>query len=522
MASDDVIRTIVAQVMDKLQASGQVVESGRQHTASRTDGAHGAGRGVGYGGGATGAPSPRGGQRPAGGPSLLVVLTAGDSQLDEVYRQVGRLGDLAPRVRVFLSPSARKVLDLPALRRACPMAELLPAEVGFELRGLVEEADAVLLPSLTLSLASKIAHLDGDTAASLFPIYALSRGKTVLACTQALYGLRSDLPGAAAPFRRKVDQIVAGMQEVGVQVVPLDQLGAAWGAPAVVSQAAAQAPVGGARAPVSPPKTASCGGNAEHCAGCGLCVEKNPSAVQSLVRSGAVRVGAAAGTKVSNREVAGMIDHTLLKADATEAEIRKICAEAREHRFASVCVNPGWVGLCAQLLAGSSVKVCTVIGFPLGATTPTAKAVETRDAIANGASEVDMVINVGALKSGNDDLVRRDIAAVVESARGQAIVKVILETALLSREEKVKACLLAKMVGADFVKTSTGFSTGGATVEDIALMRETVGPDMGVKASGGIRSTEDAQAMIAAGATRIGASASVAIAKGTAAAKGSY
>ncbi|MDY0002964.1 MAG: deoxyribose-phosphate aldolase [Polyangia bacterium] len=217
-----------------------------------------------------------------------------------------------------------------------------------------------------------------------------------------------------------------------------------------------------------------------------------------------------------------MIDHTLLKADATEAEIRKLCAEAREHGFASVCVNPGWVGLSAELLAGSPVKVCTVIGFPLGATTPTAKAVETRDAIANGATEVDMVINVGALKSGNDDLVRRDIAAVVESARGQAITKVILETALLSREEKVKACLLAKMAGADFVKTSTGFSTGGATVEDIALMRETVGPEMGVKASGGIRSAEDAQAMIAAGATRIGASASVAIAKGTSAGKGAY
>ncbi|MFH2005495.1 MAG: deoxyribose-phosphate aldolase [bacterium] len=221
-----------------------------------------------------------------------------------------------------------------------------------------------------------------------------------------------------------------------------------------------------------------------------------------------------AGTRVADRNIARLIDHTMLKADATETEIRKLCEEAREYTFASVCVNPTNVALAASLLQGTPVLVCTVIGFPLGATTPTAKGIETRDAIANGAREIDMVINVGALKSGDDDLVRRDISAVVEAARGQAIVKVIIETALLSREEKIKACLLAKMAGANFVKTSTGFSTGGATAEDIALMRETVGPDMGVKASGGVKSAEDAKALIAAGATRIGASASVAIAKG--------
>jgi deoxyribose-phosphate aldolase len=462
-----------------------------------------------------------------------VVLTAGDFQLDEVYRQLGVLVDRAQRVRLFLSPSARKVLDLPAIRRACPHAELLPSELGFELRRLVEEADAVLLPTLTLSLASKLAHLDGDTAASILPIYALSRGKPVLACTQGLYGLRSDLPGAGPAFRSKLELILSGMKEVGVLVVPIVQLASFPLSGSVTVGNPAPKPAGssssspalarpGSSGPVGSSKTTACNGTPEQCAGCGLCAEKNPPAVESLVRSGAARIGAAAGTRVTNRQVAQMIDHTLLKADATEAEIRKLCAEAREHGFASVCVNPGWVGLSAELLAGSPVKVCTVIGFPLGATTPTAKAVETRDAIANGATEVDMVINVGALKSGNDDLVRRDIAAVVESARGQAITKVILETALLSREEKVKACLLAKMAGADFVKTSTGFSTGGATVEDIALMRETVGPEMGVKASGGIRSAEDAQAMIAAGATRIGASASVAIAKGTSAGKGAY
>jgi deoxyribose-phosphate aldolase len=212
--------------------------------------------------------------------------------------------------------------------------------------------------------------------------------------------------------------------------------------------------------------------------------------------------------------VARLIDHTLLKPDATEEQVRKLCREARQYNFASVCVNPTHVALAARLLKGSQVKVCTVIGFPLGATTPTAKAIETRDALANGAEEIDMVINVGALKSGDDDLVRRDIQSVVEAARGHAIVKVILETALLSKEEKVKGCLLAKMAGADFVKTSTGFGPGGATVEDIALMRETVGPEMGVKASGGVRDLETAQAMVAAGATRIGASASVAIVTG--------
>ncbi|MFA6319279.1 MAG: deoxyribose-phosphate aldolase [Elusimicrobiota bacterium] len=205
-----------------------------------------------------------------------------------------------------------------------------------------------------------------------------------------------------------------------------------------------------------------------------------------------------------------MCDHTLLKANATQEEVAKLCAEARTYCFASVCVNPSYVAFSAQLLRGSGVKVCTVIGFPLGSTTSTVKAVEARDAIANGADEIDMVINIGALKSGNDAVVFDDIRAVREATRGR-VLKVILETSLLSREEKVRACLLSKKAGADFVKTSTGFSTGGATVEDVRLMRETVGPAMGVKASGGIRDAKIAQAMIEAGATRLGTSATVAI-----------
>ncbi|MFJ7306935.1 deoxyribose-phosphate aldolase [Peribacillus frigoritolerans] len=215
-----------------------------------------------------------------------------------------------------------------------------------------------------------------------------------------------------------------------------------------------------------------------------------------------------------SQNVAGLIDHTLLKADATKEQIKVLCEEAREYNFASVCVNPTWVKYASELLEGSEVKVCTVIGFPLGATTPETKAFETRDAIANGAHEVDMVINIGALKDKDDELVERDIRAVVAASTGKALSKVIIETSLLTDEEKVRACELAVKAGTDYVKTSTGFSTGGATVEDIALMRKTVGPDIGVKASGGVRNTSDAQNVIEAGATRIGASAGVSIVKG--------
>ena len=207
------------------------------------------------------------------------------------------------------------------------------------------------------------------------------------------------------------------------------------------------------------------------------------------------------------------IDHTLLKADASQEQIETLIEEAKKYDFASVCVNPTWVNFAAQALKATDVKVCTVIGFPLGANTPELKAFETSDAIQNGANEIDMVINIGALKSRNFDLVERDIRAVVEAAKG-TLVKVIIETCLLTDDEKVKACQIAQKAGADFVKTSTGFSTGGATVVDVALMRKTVGPDMGVKASGGARSYEDALAFIKAGATRIGASSGVAIMEG--------
>ena len=213
-------------------------------------------------------------------------------------------------------------------------------------------------------------------------------------------------------------------------------------------------------------------------------------------------------------ELNRMIDHTILKPEATEAAVQKIIVEAKEYNFFSVCINPCWVAFASEQLADTDVAVCTVIGFPLGANTPEVKAYEAADAIKNGANEVDMVINIGALKSQQYDHVRQDIQGIVDAAKGKALVKVIIETALLTDEEKVKACELAKEAGADFVKTSTGFSTGGAKVADIRLMRETVGPDMGVKASGGVHNAEEALAMIEAGATRIGASTGVAIVSG--------
>ena len=236
-----------------------------------------------------------------------------------------------------------------------------------------------------------------------------------------------------------------------------------------------------------------------------------PDRLRGVIDAGASRIGLHA-TGGAAGPVAGMIDHSLLNPDATRQDIEKLCREAAEFHFATVCINPSWVSLAVRLLHGSGVGVCTVIGFPLGATTADTKHYETRRAIFDGASEIDMVINVGALKSGDLAIVERDISAVVQPCReADRVSKVIIETALLTDDEKVAACTLAKAAGADFVKTSTGFASGGATAADIALMRRVVGADMGVKASGGVRDYEGVKALVAAGATRIGASAGVKI-----------
>lgn len=249
------------------------------------------------------------------------------------------------------------------------------------------------------------------------------------------------------------------------------------------------------------------------CAGCGHCLFHKKDAVKNIIDSGAERISTSIGIpEPVDIDIARMIDHTLLKPEATLDEIKKLCEEARQFHFASVCVNPGYVKYCYEQLKNSDVKVCTVIGFPLGATTTETKRFEAHQAIENGAKELDMVINIGRLKSGDYNYVFNDIQQIVLEAKPKkVIVKVIIETCLLSDEEKIKACLISKEAGADFVKTSTGFSKGGATAGDIALMRYVVGGSMGVKASGGVRSREDAELMIASGADRIGASASVKI-----------
>jgi deoxyribose-phosphate aldolase len=258
------------------------------------------------------------------------------------------------------------------------------------------------------------------------------------------------------------------------------------------------------RAAGAAPAGARCGCHA-------VVVECCPDRLRGILDAGASRLGVHAGGGAPG-DVASLIDHTLLKPDASREEIETLCREAAEFRFATVCVNPTWVALCATRLRQAGVGVCSVVGFPLGATTPDVKQYEARRAIFDGATEIDMVINVGALKSGDLRLLHGDIDAVARACRDAGVLsKVIIETALLTDQEKVAACTVARAAGADYVKTSTGFSSGGATVADVALMRRVVGPAVGVKAAGGVRDYEAAKAMLAAGATRVGASAGVRI-----------
>ena len=260
----------------------------------------------------------------------------------------------------------------------------------------------------------------------------------------------------------------------------------------------------------------------EACEDCrGHCAQKCPTRVARVVDAGADRLSASLGTTRIAADLAGMIDHTILRPDATEAEIAQLCDEARRYRFASVCVNPNWVPLCARLLRGTGVKVCTVVGFPLGAHATESKVFEARKALREGAHEIDMVLNIGALKSKDHAAVQRDIRAVTEACHEVgAITKVIIEAALLTDDEKVVASALAKAAGADYVKTSTGFGPGGATERDVALIRSVVGPGVGIKAAGGIRTAEEALGLVRAGATRIGASAGVRILREAASRRG--
>jgi len=267
----------------------------------------------------------------------------------------------------------------------------------------------------------------------------------------------------------------------------------------------------GAREGIS--NTSPCNADKENCVGCGWSASRRPADTRAILANGASRVAAAPDVGPVASDLARHIDHTLLKPDVTKDQLKVLCAEAKKHVFASVCVNPSNVRYCAGLLSGTPVQVCTVVGFPLGATTAGAKAYEAREAVRAGATEIDMVINVGALKSGDYTTVLEDIRKVVEASRPH-VVKVILETGGLDDTEKIIACTLSKVAGAHFVKTSTGFGPGGATVDDVRLMKAVVGDELEVKASGGVRDAEGAKAMLEAGATRIGASASVAIVTG--------
>jgi deoxyribose-phosphate aldolase len=277
--------------------------------------------------------------------------------------------------------------------------------------------------------------------------------------------------------------------------------------------------VGAGAVPAAPRKGEGLNLPDQVCPGCvQRCAQTCARNTKEIIAAGADRVSASERLTRIDPSIAALIDHTILKPEATRADLLKVCREARQYGFASVCVNPYWVPLVSAELAGSPVKVCTVVGFPLGATSTEAKVAETIAALRGGAQEIDMVINVGALRSGDHETVKQDIRQVVTvTHQARAIVKVILETALLDDNEKAVACSLSKLAGADFVKTSTGFSTSGATAHDVSLMRGVVGPEMGVKAAGGIRTLDDLRAMTAAGATRIGASASVKIVEATAA-----
>lgn len=442
---------------------------------------------------------------PQANSNLIVILDGTGEGLEHGVQQIGTLAAAGVRGQIVLTGSVD-----PAQVRLTDLA-VIPAQAGVE---LVHDC-VIFIPYLSVGLAGKIAGLLEDEAA----MKVITRG---LIGQNPLFVGISELDLLLNGKRRLSFGISQRLKEYQrlikaydlVMIKDLNQVikecNGTLAKPGTAAPAQ-PAPAGGAKA-----AGASCSCATSGCEGCGQCVVFNKPGVTNVIENGANRVSSTPGVGAHSQELAGMIDHTLLKPNATEQEIRALCEEARKYRFASVCVNPSYVALAASCLAGSGVKVCTVIGFPLGATTSTAKALETRDAIANGATEIDMVINVGALKSGNNALVKKDIEAVVEAAAGRAIVKVILETSLLTDEEKVRACLLSKYAGADFVKTATGFGPGGATVEDIALMRKTVGAEMGVKASGGIRDLKTAQAMIAAGATRVGASASVAIVKGAA------
>lgn len=449
----------------------------------------------------------------------LIVVTGNARGKDMTVSLFERLRKAYPDLSVLLSHPAQKLFG--GSRRTFGGFALDPGTRDHQ-EVLGRFTHLVALNS-SVNFVTKIALLLADTPVTAAVFEMLAQGKPVHVVRDPL------VPWFFTPaVEERVSSYLDCLSSYGVNVISADDLlgalpkRASGPEPFLSAAPIASGSSGSSRG--SRPRAASGTGEGpppgllpSDCSGCqvaGWCATYCPDRLEQAVAAGATRLSSVPGKGGSVRgQMAGMIDHTLLKADARDEEIEKLCQEARKYQFASVCVNPSRVRLAADLLRGSPVKVCTVIGFPLGATTTRAKVCETRDAIADGADEIDMVINIGALKAGDHDLVREDIREVVAAA-GPRVTKVILETALLTDYEKRVACRLAKQAGATFVKTSTGFSKAGATVADVELMRQEVGPAMGVKASGGIRDYETARKMVAAGATRLGCSAGVAIVTG--------
>lgn len=484
--------------------------------------------------------------------NMLCIFMGGDRNLDTTFSSVRELSKLFI-IKSYVTKAATKIIGVDRIKRELPGVELIVADTKeVNPHELSNWADILVIPVLTLNGLSKIVSLMPDSIHVNIVVGALEKGIPVIVSRDSIFCSCYPEPQRNSPLFRKVEQMISELKSMGIVVTTADRLTddtlrcCGMLGTQVTFSSAGKILDDGRKIKITTTSagkiidqydvvvTESSAGKVftvpvskfdgiikdicpafqagVECISCGKCIERKATSTAAIIKAGADRI-AAYDVKEIGKEIAPLIDHTLLKPNATEQEIIKLCEEAKKYGFASVCVNPAYVSLCKQLLKDTNVKVCTVVGFPLGATTPTVKAIEAKEAIANGADEVDMVINIGALKSGNYQLVLDDIKAVREATRGK-ILKVIIETAYLTREEKIKACELAKEAGADFVKTSTGFGPSGATVEDVMLMKSVVGPKMGVKASGGIRTLEDALKMVKAGATRIGASASVAIVRG--------
>lgn len=475
MVDEALVERITRQVMEELRSPGEA-------SSSKTAGVDDDGS------------TPSGEARDQA-PSVLAVITPGPADLGRVRQELNRLAENGVVVNLFLDRALPEA-ERSRFRTLSGSGEVHEAAIPDSgCYTLVTGCDAVILPTLSMDTLDRIAELDPEDTAGRIAVEALSDGKEVWAPNDTLV----DANRSSQKFQRRVDQAFEKARELGVRSAPLHDMGVEF------------LDVAGRSGELT--EVTVCRDEPDPESGEGLQVKREGNEVSTVFQTESARIGTTIGVRDVRDEVAGYIDHTLLNPEATREDIVQLCEEARKYNFASVCVNPTWVPLCDELLQGTSVKVCTVVGFPLGATTTATKVQETREAIANGADEIDMVMNVGALKEGDFDYVREDVASVKEAC-GDRVLKVILETGLLSDQQKMSACRLCKEAGADYVKTSTGFGPGGATMSDIALMRRVVGSGLGVKASGGVGDFDDAVDMIAAGANRIGASAGIAIVSG--------